>query len=254
MTRAATLRQRLAPGGAAMMLALPLAGIGAMPPPTGSPGTPDAPGALAPGVALRRVVLPDGELAGRAVRVSEVASAFEPGEALARVERRWRASGDAAVLRAGHGEWSVLSRQSGEAFETLQLRASPRGGSEGMLAQWRGAVAPPRGERSLARLLPEDARVVRQLLSRDAGAQGARTADTLIGRLPHTIDESERRVDRHLQRAGFVPMRQPDARRGLAWREDRARFYRAAGAEVLVTLHAQPQGTGVVVYHVRVLP
>jgi hypothetical protein len=245
----ATLRGRIGPAGAALMLALPL-GL-AVAPAAGLSTPSGATDTLVPGVDVRRLVLPDGELAGRAVRVSEVVSELEPAEALARVERLWRVPGDAVVLRVGHERWSVLSRPLGEGFETLQLRASPHGGSEGMLALWMGAVTPPRPERSLASLLPAEARVARQLLSRDTGAGGARSADTLIGRLPYGIDESERRVDRHLRRAGFVAMHQPAARSALASRDDRARFYRAAGAELLVTLHAQPQGTGVVVYHVR---
>ena len=76
----------------------------------------------------------------------------------------------------------------------------------------------------------------------------------LIGRLPHAIDEAELRIDRQLRRAGFAATRQPDRRRDLAWRDDRARFYHAAGAEVLVTLHAQPHGTAVVLYHVGNVP
>ncbi|MCL4183619.1 MAG: hypothetical protein KJ011_09245 [Burkholderiaceae bacterium] len=246
---AAALRGRIAPAGAALVLALPFgmttAPVTAAPPPAGVPE------ALAPGVDVRRLVLPDGELAGRSVRVSEVASALEPAEALARVERLWRASDGAAVLRVEHGTWSVVSRQLGDGFETLQLRVSPFGGSEGMLAQWKGSALRSGDDRSLANLLPAEAQVTRQLLSTDRAADGTRSADTLIARLPHGIDESERRVDRHLHRAGFVAMRQPAVRRTFAWRSDRARFYRAAGAELLVTLHAQPQGTGVVVYHVR---
>jgi len=244
------LRGRIAPTGAALMLALPL-GIAASPA-AGAPSSAGSADALVPGVDVRRVVLPDGELAGRAVQVSEVVSELEPSEALARVETLWRASDGTAVLRAEHEAWSVVSRQLGGGFETLQLRASPRGGSEGMLARWKGPAASRRGQPSLANLLPADAQVTRQLLSRDVGGGATRSADTLIGRLPHGIDESERRIDHHLHRVGFVAMRQPAAaaRGVLATRNDRARFYRAAGAELLVTLHAQPDGTGVVVYHV----
>lgn len=245
---AAMLHARIAPTGAALMLALPL-GIVAVPA-GGSPTSAGTADTLVPEVDVRRVLLPDGELAGRAVQVSEVASVLEPAEALARVERLWRAPADAAVLRAEHDAWSVVSRQLVDGFETLQLRASPRGGSEGMLARWKGPTAPSGDGRSLANLLPVEARVTRQLLSRDAGGGGTRSTDTLIGHLPYGIDESERRIDRHLHRVGFVAMRQPATRKAFASRDDRARFYRATGAELLVTLHAQSHGTGVVVYHV----
>jgi len=149
------------------------------------------------------------------------------------------------VLRADSGAWRVLSRRTERGYETLQLRASLRGGAEGLLTRWRerdrravdavGGTAADGGgagghAAGNARLLPADAKAVRQLSSRDAAADGARTTDTLIGSLPHSIDEAERRIEP---------------------RNDRARFFRAPGAELLVTLHAQAQGTGVVLYHVR---
>lgn len=244
---------RLAPAGAALTLALPLAGAGMALAAGGSP-MPEAGGDGIPGLDTRRVVVPSGELAGRALQVSEVASRLEPAAALARVERHWREQAGASVLRAESGAWSVLSRQVADGFETLQLRASTRGGSEGLLARWGNDRAQSQPAATLGHLLPDDARVVRQLSSRDGGARDARMADTLLGRLPHWIDEAERRIDRHLRRAGFTEMRRPQASRGIAWRNDRARFYRNAGAELLVTLHAQPQGTAVVLYHVRVSP
>jgi hypothetical protein len=149
----------------------------------------------------------------------------------------------------------MLSRQVGDGFETLQLRSSSAGGSEGWLTQWSGARARPKALAPLAHLLPSDARVARQLSSHDGGDVDARTADTLLGQLPHSIDEAERRIDRQLRRAGFAERHRPaPPHGGRAPRDDRARFYRAPGAEVLVTLHAQPQGTGFVLYHVRLSP
>jgi len=230
----------------------------------------EADGAL-PGLDARRVVVPAGELGGHAVEVSEVASRLDPAEALARVERHWRSRDGAVVLRADSGAWKVLSRRSERGYETLQLRAAVRGGAEGLLTRWRerdgggrgdvaggvanGVVRPAAGDVGrgawLSSLLPDDARAVRQLSSRDATAGGVRAADTLIGSLPYSIDESERRIELHLRRGGFAPMRAPGAARELAWRNDRARFFQAPGAELLVTLHAQPQRTGVVLYHVR---
>ena len=236
------------------MLALPLSGIGTAAVGAGRLAPSGAVASGIPGLDTRQVVVPGGELAGHAVQVSEVVSRLEPAEALAQVEHYWREQAGHAVLRAASGVWSVLSRQLDECFETLQLRASGRGGSEGLLTTWRGRAASPARQRPLAHLLPDDASMVRQLASRDAGADGVRAADTLLGRLPHAIDEAEVRVDRQLRRAGFAAMRQPDRRRDLAWRDDRARFSHAAGAEVLVTLHAQPHGTAVVLYHVGSAP
>lgn len=99
--------------------------------------------------------------------------------------------------------------------------------------------------------MPEDAQVTRQLASRDAAAHGSRSADTLIARLPHGIDEAERRLDAHLRRAGYAAIPMPGSRGTLAWRNDRARFYRRAGAELMVTLHAREGDTALVLYHVE---
>lgn len=251
MKRAGLRRERSTPRAAAWMLAVPLAAAGAAALASGAhDAATDADDAL-PGLDARRVVVPAGELAGHAVQVSEVASRLDPVEALARVERRWRSRDGAVVLRADSGAWRVLSRRTERGYETLQLRASLRGGAEGLLTRWRERDRRAVDAAGIARLLPADAKAVRQLGSRDAAADGARTTDTLIGSLPHSIDEAERRIELHLRRSGFVPMRAPGAARELGSRNDRARFFRAPGAELLVTLHAQAQGTGVVLYHVR---
>ncbi|KAA0217803.1 MAG: hypothetical protein DWB43_13405 [Lautropia sp.] len=251
MKRAGLRRERSTPRAAAWMLAVPLAAAGAAALASGAhDAATDADDAL-PGLDARRVVVPAGELAGHAVQVSEVASRLDPVEALARVERRWRSRDGAVVLRADSGAWRVLSRRTERGYETLQLRASLRGGAEGLLTRWRERDRRAVDAVGSARLLPADAKVVRQLGSHDAAAGGARTTDTLIGSLPHSIDEAERRIELHLRRSGFVPMRAPGAARELGSRNDRARFFRAPGAELLVTLHAQAQGTGVVLYHVR---
>ncbi|RPH66938.1 MAG: hypothetical protein EHM83_02735, partial [Burkholderiales bacterium] len=100
------------------MLALPLAGAG-MALAVGASPMAEAAGEGIPGLDTRRVVVPSGELAGRALQVSEVASRLEPAAALARVERHWRERAGAPVLRAESGAWSVLSRQAADGFETL---------------------------------------------------------------------------------------------------------------------------------------
>lgn len=257
MTTGAVRRRVSGPRVAGLVLAVPLAAAGAAGlAPEGHAPTARTDGAL-PGLDERRIVVPAGALAGHAVEVSEVASRLEPAEALARVERHWREREGAIVLRADSGAWNVLSRRIEGGYETLQLRVSVRGGTEGLFTRWRtrGNGSPDEADRDagLSRLLPAEAGAVRQLGSRDATAGGVRAADTLIGSLPHSIDETERRIELHLRGAGFAPMRAPEAARNLKWRNDRARFFQAGGAELLVTLHAQPQGTDVVLYHVRVV-
>ncbi len=247
MTSVERVCERFVPLGAALMLALPLLAIGAS-------SRADERQAL-PGVLEgERVVVPAGELAGHGLRVSQVGSRLAPADALASVEREWRRHSGAAVLRADSEGWAVLSRRLDEGFETLQLRARAHGGSEGLFTRWSDRAAPLRARRALGELLPVDARITRQLASHDAAANGARRADTLLAQLPHGIDEAERRVDAQLRRAGFARLPMPPARHQSAWRNDRARFYRGAGAEVMVTLHARESDTALVLYHVEVAP
>ena len=236
---------RPTPSTIAVMVALPLVAAAQV--------TADRGGVL-PGIDAERVVVPDGDLAGHALAVSEVSSRLEPAEALGRVERRWREQDGVEVLRAESGGWSVVSRRTPGGYETLPLRAAGRGGSEGLLTRWDDGHRGATSAADFRRLLPDDARAVRQLRSRDAGDAGAREAETLIGRLPHSIDEAERRIEHHLRRAGYVAVAAPGAQRALSWRHDRARFFQAPGVELLVTLHAQSQATAVVVYRVRAIP
>ncbi|HEY0877287.1 MAG TPA: hypothetical protein VGE10_02450 [Zeimonas sp.] len=212
-----------------------------------------------PGIDRVRVAIPDGTIAGHSVVVFELASRRARREALDEIEHHWRAQGTDTVLRAQTGEWFVLSRRTGsshataeasrvEGFETLQLRASPQGGSEGLLTRWRQASEPVRAADPLARLVPADARLVRQLSS---GGGRERRAATLVAHFAHSLDDTERLLERHLRRAGFEPMRRNGPPRDLRWHDDRARFYRSASAELLVTLHRQPQGASAVLHHVQ---
>lgn len=243
------------PRAAWLLAALPLAAL-----PLAAVSAHDESAAMypLPGIDRARVVIPDGSLAGHSVIVLEVDSRRPPHEALAEVERHWRASGVDTVLQAQTGEWFVLSRHAGaspaagessafDGFETLQLRASPRGGSDGLLTRWLREHRPAPAD-ALARLVPPQARFVRQLSS---GGEGERRAATLVAHFTYSLDEAERRLDDHLRHAGFEPMRAGTTSTDLRWRNDRARFYRSAGAELLVTVHRQPQGSSAVLYHVE---
>ncbi len=216
-----------------------------------------------PGIDSARIAIPDGSIAGHSVVVFELHSARAPREALAEVERHWRAQGADTVLQAQTQDWFVLSRLADagraagaarettagfEGFETLQLRASSRGGSEGLLTRWVRAAAGAPADNSLARLVPADAQLVRQLSS---GGERERRAATIVAHFARSLDDTERHLERHLLRAGYEPMRANGTPRDLRWNDDRARFYRSANAELLVTLHRQPQGASAVLHHVE---
>lgn len=93
-----------------------------------------------------------------------------------------------------------------------------------------------------------DARLVRQLSS---GGDAERRGTTLVAHFAASLDDTERRLDRHLHAQGFEPMGTAGEARALRWRDDRARFYRGPSAELLVTLHRQPQGASAVLHHVE---
>ncbi|MGE3865185.1 MAG: hypothetical protein AB7F71_25535, partial [Burkholderiaceae bacterium] len=65
------------------------------------------------------------------------------------------------------------------------------------------------------------------------------------------IDEVERAIDAKMASADFRPMRAGASRVDIVWRDDRARFYRSAEAELLVTLHRQARGTAAVIYRME---
>ncbi len=211
-----------------------------------------------PGIDHARIAIPDGAIAGHPVVVFEIRSRRPPRDALAEIEHHWRAKAVDTVLQAQTGEWFVLSRlvdaspvaeveADFEGFETLQLRASADGGSEGLLTRWtreRNAAE----DDSLARLVPDDAQVVRHLSS---AAGGERPAATLVAHFARSLDDAERHLERHLLRAGYEPMRGSERPRDLRWHDDRARFYRGAHAELLVTLHRQSQGASAVLHYVE---
>ncbi len=242
-----------------MRAALLLAALPLLAPP--APSSAQETGAVhsLPGIDRARLAIPEGSLAGHTVVVFEVDSRRAPNEALAEVERHWRAQGGDTVLQAQTGEWFVLSRRAGpdsgaaggsafDGFETLQLRASSRGGSEGLLTRWSPARAVA-GADALARLVPPDAQRVRQLSS---GGRRERRGTTVVAHFSRSLDDAESHLDRHLGSLGFEPMQAGGRTTDLHWRDDRARFYRRAGAELLVTLHRQPQGASAVLHHVEV--
>ncbi len=257
-----------APAAAVLLAALPVLAAQAQSFPR------DLPDARLPGLEQMRVAIPEGAIGEHSVAVYEVRSVLPPRMVLSEVERHWRRLGADVVLQARSGDWHVLSQrlddragvrdgivagdEPGRAdalpsgFETLQLRARPGGGSTGLLTRWfRPESVPEPGDGAGRRpdglhgLLPADAGRLRRFTSNDPGG---RRGSMLAAHLDQDLDGAESRVDGHLRRLGFQPMTAGDDPRALHWRDDRARFYRAGVRELLVTLHREPDGTGVVLH------
>ncbi len=263
-----------APAAAVLLAALPVLAV----PAQGFPR--DLADARLPGLEQMRVAIPEGAVGEHSLTVYEVRSVLPPRMALSEVERHWRRLGADVVLQARSGDWHVLSQrlddragvrdgmvagdEPGRAdalpsgFETLQLRARPGGGSTGLLTRWfRPESAPERDDGAgwhpdaLHGLLPADADGLRRFASNDPDG---RRGSTLAAHLDQDLDRAETRIDRHLRRLGFLPMTTGDDPRALHWRDDRARFYRDGVRELLVTLHREPDGTGVVLHLMEKVP
>src|SRR5690606_23538964 len=102
-----------------------------------------------------------------------------------------------------------------------------RGGSEGLLTRWTQASGSAAHD-ALVHLVPSDAQQVRQLAS---GGRHERRGSTLVAHFARSLDDAEAHLHRHLLRIGFEPMQPHEPSKDLRWRDDRARFYRSAGAE-----------------------
>lgn len=250
------------PAAALLLAALPVLAVQAQ---ASLPGLPDA---RLSGLDQVRVAIPQGAVAGHSMAVYEVRSVLPPRLALAEVERHWRSRGADVVLQARSGDWFVLSQRLDgldalpSGFETLQLRARTGGGSKGLLTRWfhpgmavAGEDAPGSQTDSyadpLTDLLPADARDIRRFTSDDRDRQ---RGTTLVGHLDDTLERAEARVDRHLRQRGFQPMTAADDPRALRWRDDSARFYRDDARELLVTLHGQADGVGLVLHLMEKAP
>ncbi len=207
-----------------------------------------------PGFDRVRIVVPAGRLADRRVVIGELSTTADPVQALDELERHWRQGMDPILLRLESGPWQILSRRTASGFETAQLRARAGGGSEGFLTRWRDGSAEaiaPAGKPPIERLLPAGARVLQRMDSADETVAGVRRGEMLAVRFDASIDEIERALDAKMAAAGFRPMRSGSSRVDIVWRDDRARFYRDASAELLVTLHRQPRGTAAVFYRME---
>lgn len=235
----------------AMLMALPLmVAVSSM---ASSPAQATLDGDV-PGFDRVRIVVPAGRLADRRVVIGELSTHADPVQALDELERHWRQGSDPMLLRIESGPWQILSRRTAGGFETAQLRARAGGGSEGFLTRWRDGppdTTAPSGKPPLERLLPVGAKVLQRMESADETVAGVRRGEMLAVRFEASIDEIERALDAKMTAAGFRPMRTGSSRVDIVWRDDRARFYRNASAELLVTLHRQPRGTAAVVYRME---
>ena len=118
---------------------------------------------------------------------------------MAAVEAAW--SDRPAPLRRDDGAgWSRLVQAVDDAVEVLEVRAAPRGGSEGRRSRWRGAGrrAVPSGA-WLEAVLPPGSQVLNRVTHRDGG----RLTTTLVALTDASLSSAARELKAALGRVGF---------------------------------------------------
>lgn len=116
----------------------------------------------------------------RSIEVVEVTSTLPLDLAIDAWARWWRAA--ALPLREARvGDWRVLSRISGDAVVTVQLRAAPGGGSAGYLAIGRALPGGSSTGAGTPLRLPAGARLLRTVDSQDAGGRSTQSVVAMHG-------------------------------------------------------------------------
>lgn len=202
-------------------------------------------------------VIEDGEIEGRRVRVARFTTPLQADELARAVRREWRGPGGADLVETRLPGWRVLSLWSAEGFRTLQFRAGPSGGSEGVLSVWPagGADGIPGADGSGAgagfgsagaslpgpELLPEGNAVLRRFSAVDAG----RRAQTLVAVARGTPSWLADVIGQRLVARGYAP----DPVLHSAGTRGEARRFRRADAEVVFTVSPAGPGRSGVVLH-----
>lgn len=179
-------------------------------------------------------------IAGHPAMLRVVRASESPQAALDAVAAAWHETG-ALLRRDAEGPWLNLSRIDRHGIQTLQLRRSATGGSDGYLVGWQ--LAGRQTAASIAhRLLPRAA-----ITLSDVASQDDMPGRTLVAWSALGLVEVERAV---LARAASVGLRRrtegrrpdPDPAR------ERSHHFSSAVAELAITLHREGSGTALVVH------
>jgi hypothetical protein len=161
-----------------------------------------APGALEPAPAgLREEVVLAGALVGRNwLALNRFEDPRSPEAVLKAVEAAW-SDRPAPIRRDSRAGWLTLVQAVDEGVEVLEVRAAPRGGSEGRRSRWQGLGpgADPSGA-WLENILPAGSQVLQRLTHRDGG----RLTTTLVALTGTSVPTAAGQVAAALERAGFA--------------------------------------------------
>ncbi len=201
------------------------------------------------------LVLPRAVLGGREVSTARFTVAGDASRAADAIASAWRAAGARDVVRRDSGPWQIVSRIAGESVETAQLRDAAGGTSTGMISRWDAQPRPVKVTHHPRRLLPDDAALLDQVVSRD----DARVAVTTVALVARGVAALSTEIGARARALGFV--REPVVEAGTGGELDIA-FYRKAsrgdrakanpgGAELVVTLERRGDRTAAVLHLVE---
>lgn len=199
---------------------------------------------LPPGTRVESVI-DDGAIEGYRVSVTRFRSGLPVDELLAKLRHPGGPGAREADVERRVGAWRVLSQRDGEGFRTLQLRATPDGGTEGLHARWQAVTRLPRAAFDPASLLPSGVRLLRRFSATDGGQRG----ETLVARSDESVARTVEVLHERLRAVGF----EGGAPAGSA-ASGVARFYRKPGREIVLTVAPHPGQTGLVLHHSEVSP
>ena len=191
---------------------------------------------------LREEVVLAGALVGRnRLDLNRFADPRSPEAVAKAVEAAW-SDRSAPVRRDTRAGWLTLVQAVDDAVEVLEVRAAPRGGSEGRRSRWQGAG--PGTEPSgawLEGILPPGSQVLQRVTHRDGGRQ----TTTLVALTASGLSAAAGQVAAALARAGFArPLRALPTYRG----HGEAFFMQRRREEVAVTV-SELDGRRAVVLH-----
>ena len=127
------------------------------------------------------LVLPRAVLGGREVSTARFTVTGDAPRAADAIAAAWRAAGAQEVMRRDSGPWQIVSRIAGGHVETVQIRTSGGGTSAGLISRWDRQPRTVSVAHHPRRLLPDDAALIDEVVSRDGG-RVAVTAVALVDR------------------------------------------------------------------------
>lgn len=201
-----------------------------------------AAGALPFPAALESVV-ERGAIEGHPVSVLRVRTALDVDEAVTSTRRAWGAQRADAVVVTRTGPWQVVSARERSGFRTLQLRAAPDGGSEGLLSVWadRPSAVHERGPAlDASQWLPAGAQVLRRV----DGVDGNRRHRTVVALVDGSVSWVVAALEARVLARGFVSDRTGHRTVGTA----QSRLYRAPGRDLAFTAHSQEGRVAIVIH------